>query len=142
MNFFFKTFVGSHVFWYRLTGGRLGGSMFGGRVLLLTTTGNKSGKKRTVPVMYFEHDGTRAVVASYGGSPVHPAWYKNMQANPEVEVQVGSHRYQATAETAGPALRSEIWQKVITSMPQFAGYEKKTEGREIPIVLLREHPPK
>jgi deazaflavin-dependent oxidoreductase (nitroreductase family) len=140
MNPMAKLMIGLHNGLYRLTGGKIGGKMFGGRVLLLTTTGNKTGKQRTVPVMYFEHDGTRAVVASYGGSPQHPAWYNNLAKNPEVIVEVGSHKYQATAKVASPEVRAQIWPKVTSSMPRFADYEKKT-SRLIPVVLLEEHPP-
>ena len=137
MNPLFKMFVGTHVALYRLTGGKLGGGMFGGRVLLLTTTGNKSGKERTVPVMYFDHQGKRVVVASFGGAPVHPAWFKNMQAKPEATVQVGREKYRARPVVLGGEERASVWKQVVTAMPQFAGYDEKVAGRrEIPVVAL------
>ena len=138
MNPLFKTFVGTHVALYKISGGRIGGTMFGGKVLLLTTTGNKSGKKRTVPVMYFENDGHRYVVASFGGAPVHPAWYKNMEKHPEVTVQVGRERFDAKSEVVEGEERARVWQQVVREMPQFEGYKKKIGdgGRQIPVVRL------
>jgi F420H(2)-dependent quinone reductase len=140
MNPIFRMFVGSHVAFYKLSGGRIGGKMFGGKVLLLTTTGNKSGKKRTVPVMYFESDGKRYVIASFGGAPAHPAWYKNMEKHPEVTVQVRGHRYDAKSEVVTGEERAKVWKQAVTEMPQFDGYEKKIGpgGREIPVVRLAE----
>jgi len=133
-------FLGLHVVLYRLSGGRVGGKMFGGEVLLLTTLGHRSGKPRSVPVMYFENQGRRYIVASFGGSPAHPAWFKNIEKHPQVDVQVRAHRYKATAEVIEGDERTRVWQQVITEMPQFAGYKTKIGegGREIPIVHLSE----
>lgn len=139
MNPLFKAFVGVHVAVYRATGGKLGSTMAGGKVLLLTTKGRKTGKQRTVPVMYFERDGRRYVIASFGGAPTHPAWYNNMQANPDVEVQVGGKRYRARPEVVSGEERATVWQQVVREMPQFDGYEKKATGkREIPVIRLVE----
>jgi proline iminopeptidase len=137
MKFFFKMFVATHVAIFRATGGRLGSSMQGGKVLLLTTTGNKTGKQRTVPVMQFDEDGRRFVIASFAGSPEHPAWFKNLQKTPEVGVEVRGERYQARAETVGAQERARLWKKVVAEAPNFGEYEKKTRGREIPIVELK-----
>jgi len=132
-------FVASHIGLFRLSGGRIGSSMFGGRVLLLTTTGNKSGKPRTVPVMYFEIDERRYVIASAGGSPQHPAWYKNLAARPDVTVEVKGRRYPARARVVEGEERAKVWQVAVAQMKQFEGYEKKTDGkRQIPVVLLEE----
>lgn len=137
MNAFFKMFVGSHVALYRLSGGKIGGGMFGGRVLLLTTKGNKTGKSRTVPVMYFDHDGKRVVIASFGGSPTHPAWFKNMQTTPEATVEVGREKYRAKPVILSGDERSAVWKHVIAQMPRFAEYDQKVAGRrEIPVVAL------
>jgi deazaflavin-dependent oxidoreductase (nitroreductase family) len=139
MSLLFKAFTAVHVGLYRTSRGRLGGTMAGGKVLLLTTTGNKSGKERTVPVMYFDHDGQRYVIASAGGSPTHPAWFKNLQAKPDVTVEVGGTRYTARAEVVSGDERAQVWKKAVGQMPQFDGYERKTSGRrEIPVVKLRE----
>jgi deazaflavin-dependent oxidoreductase (nitroreductase family) len=140
MNLFAKMFVASHIGVFRATGGRVGSSMFGGRVLLLTTTGNKSGKPRTVPVMYFELDGQRYVIASFGGNPAHPAWYKNLAARPDVTVEIKGRRYPARAQVVEGEERARVWQLAVSQMKQFAGYEQKTDGkRQIPVVRLQEN---
>ncbi|MSP60235.1 MAG: nitroreductase family deazaflavin-dependent oxidoreductase [Myxococcales bacterium] len=141
MNPILKSFVGLHVKLYRATSGKFGGSMAGGKVLLLTTKGNKSGKERTVPVMFFEIDGRRFVIASYGGSPAHPAWFKNMQASPDVTVQVRERCYPARPDVITGDERARVWKHVIGQMPRFDAYEKKVGGvREIPVVELKETP--
>jgi deazaflavin-dependent oxidoreductase (nitroreductase family) len=132
-----KLWVALHVGAFRATRGRIGSSMDGQKVLLLTTTGHKSGKARTVPVMHFEQGGRRFVIASFGGSPQHPAWFKNLSAHPDVTVEVPGERYRARAEVVSSAERAAIWQKVVTASPRFGEYEKKTEGREIPVVELK-----
>jgi deazaflavin-dependent oxidoreductase (nitroreductase family) len=138
MSLMIKMFSATHVALFRVTGGRIGSSMGGGKVLLLTTTGNKSGKARTVPVMQFDDDGRRYVIASAGGSPEHPAWFKNLRARPEATVEVPGERYQARAEVLSGDERTRIWKKVIASAPNFAAYEKKIAGkREIPVVELK-----
>jgi len=142
MNPIGKLFIATHVGLFRLTGGRIGASMFGGRVMVLTTTGSKTGKRRSVPVMYFEHDGSRFVVASYGGSPEHPAWFKNMRRNPDVTVEVPGRKYSARAEVIAGEERARVWQQVTGEMSRFSDYEHKTQGkREIPIVKLVEAQP-
>jgi deazaflavin-dependent oxidoreductase (nitroreductase family) len=138
MNPIAKLFIAANVGLYRVTAGRIGGSMFGGKVLLLSTKGAKTGRERTVPVMYFEDGGNRFVIASAGGSPTHPSWYKNLSKTPSVTVEVQGKRYEARAEVVTGAERARIWQKVVSEQPRFAGYEAKTQGREIPVVLLKE----
>ena len=134
---FLKLFVAAHVAVFRATKGRIGSSMRGGKVLLLTTTGHKSGKARTVPVMQFDSDGRRFVIASAAGSPQHPAWFKNLSAHPDVTVEVLGERYPAHAEVLSSAARAPIWQKVLAVAPDFGAYEKKAGGREIPVVELK-----
>lgn len=138
MNPIGRMFVSGHVALFRATNGRFGSSMGGNSLLLLTTKGAKSGKPRTVPVMFFEDDGHRFVVASFGGSPTHPAWFKNLDRDPNVGVAVKGKTYTARAEVMNAADRARCWQKVVTQMPRFADYEKKTQGREIPLVYLKE----
>jgi deazaflavin-dependent oxidoreductase (nitroreductase family) len=141
MSPFFKLFVTLHSRLYRATSGKVGGGMGGGKVLLLTTTGNKSGQPRTVPVMYFDLGGKTYVVASAGGSPEHPAWYKNLAAKPDVTVEIGPRRFAARAATVGGDERARVWASVTGTMPRFIEYEKKTQGREIPVVRLDESAP-
>lgn len=136
MSFLFHQFIKLHIGIYRMTGGRLGGRIAGGRVLLLTTIGNKSGQPRTVPLVYFEDNGKRYIVASAGGAPAHPAWYKNLQARPEVTVEIGARRFTARAVTVDRAERDPVFEKAKKEMPQFAGYEKKAPNRVIPVVRL------
>jgi deazaflavin-dependent oxidoreductase (nitroreductase family) len=137
MGLMFKVVSGVHVALFRATGGRLGGSMRGGKVLLLTTTGHKSGKERTVPVMQFDDDGRRFVIASAAGSTEHPAWFKNLAKRPEVTVELPGQRYVARAEVLGGAARAAMWKKIVERAPDFAAYEKKAGTREIPVVELK-----
>jgi deazaflavin-dependent oxidoreductase (nitroreductase family) len=124
-----------HIFLYRLTSGRIGGSMRGFGVLLLTTTGRKTGKRRTTPLGYFEHEGGYVVTASNAGFDQHPAWYLNLKSNPRVAIQVMSKRMDAVAEIAGPQERSRLWARLIELAPGYARYEERTK-REIPMVIL------
>jgi proline iminopeptidase len=103
--------------------------------LLLTTTGRKSGEAFIFPLFYGEEGDSIIVVASKGGAPDHPGWYKNLVANPEVEVQVGTRHFKAKARTVTGAAREGLWQKALKFWPPYADYAKKTE-REIPVVLL------
>jgi deazaflavin-dependent oxidoreductase (nitroreductase family) len=138
MNPLMKLFLAGNVSIFRATGGKIGSEMFGGQVLLLTAKGSKSGKDRTVPVMYFEDGANRVVVASAGGSPSHPAWFRNLSRDPNVTVETKGKRYQARAEVATGDERARIWTKIVAAQPRFAGYMKKAEGREIPVVVLRD----
>ncbi len=137
MSLMFKVVAATHVALFRATHGRIGGSMMGGKVLLLTTTGSKTGKARTVPVMQFDSDGRRFVIASAGGQAQHPAWFKNLQKTPTATVELPGERYQARANVLEGAERARIWKLVTERAPNFAAYEKKAAGkREIPVVEL------
>lgn len=103
--------------------------------LLLTTTGRKSGEKFIFPLFYGTTGNSYIVVASKGGAPEHPGWYRNMLANPEVEVQVGTKKLKARARTATGQERARLWQEALKFWPPYADYQKKTE-REIPVVVL------
>lgn len=133
---FLKAFVAGHVRLYRLSLGRLGGRIGTLPVALLTTTGRKTGKKRTVPLGSFEDQGDVLVIASFGGSPEHPAWYNNLVANPNVTVQVGERAYDGRAEIVTGADRERLWKMVVDKAPNFGAYQKKTT-REIPIVRIK-----
>jgi deazaflavin-dependent oxidoreductase (nitroreductase family) len=137
MSLMFKIVAATHVALFRATRGRIGSSMRGGHVLLLTTTGNKTGKARTVPVMQFDDDGRRFVIASAAGSPQHPAWFKNLQKTSTVTVELPRERYDARAEVLSGDERARIWKKIVERAPGFAAYEKKAAGREIPVVELK-----
>lgn len=137
MKYLFKLFMAVHVWIYRLSGGKLGGTMRGFKVLLLTTTGRKSGKTYTTPLGRFDHEDGYIIVASNAGQPTHPAWYYNLKSNPHVTVQVLDRVIPATAEVLSGEARMEAWRQVITTAPSYANYEKQTT-REIPLILL--HP--
>jgi deazaflavin-dependent oxidoreductase (nitroreductase family) len=134
-----KLILGLMVSLYRLTNGAIGGRMGPNPVLLLTTTGRKSGKPHTVPLSYFEDGQLRFLVASNGGQDRPPAWYLNLTANPRVEIQIKGDRKTVTATTASPAERELLWQRVIARAPSYDAYRRKTT-RVIPIVLLRDVP--
>jgi deazaflavin-dependent oxidoreductase (nitroreductase family) len=126
---------------YRKTGGRIGktwriGSALrkGVPICLLTTTGRKSGRPRTVPLCYLA-DGERVVlVASQGGLPDDPQWYKNLVADPAVEVQVGTTHRRMTARTAGPGERDDLWPRLVELYADYASYQTWTK-RTIPVVV-------
>jgi len=103
--------------------------------LLLTTTGRKSGDKWMFPLFYGEAGKGYYIVASKGGAPDHPGWYKNILANPEVELQVGTKKLKARARTVSGAERQRLWDDAIVWWPPYADYQKKT-AREIPVVVL------
>lgn len=104
--------------------------------LLLTTTGRKSGDKWLFPLFYGTAGKSYFVVASKGGAPEHPGWYRNLKANPEVEVQVGTKKLKARARTATGEERARLWKDAIVFWPPYVDYEKKAGSREIPIVVL------
>ena len=103
--------------------------------LLLTTTGRKSGEEFIFPLFYGETGSGYIVVASKGGAPEHPGWYRNLVANPEVGVQVGTKKLTARARTVAGAERAQLWEKAVQFWPPYADYAKKTD-REIPVVVL------
>jgi deazaflavin-dependent oxidoreductase (nitroreductase family) len=138
MNLLFKAFVTAHTLLFRASGGKIAASMEGNELLLLTTKGSKTGKARTVPVMCFEDAGDAVVIASANGSPSHPAWFKNLERDPNVTVERTGKRFAARAEVASGERRARIWQNVVSKMPRFGGYQEKAQGREIPVVILKE----
>ena len=120
----------------RATGGRLGGRIVGMPVVILHTTGRKTGKPRetmlTTPVV----DGdTVVLVASWGGDARHPLWYRNLEANPDVELERDGKRRPMRARTASPEERAELWPRVVERYKGYGGYQERTD-REIPLVIL------
>src|SRR5690348_9284615 len=114
--------LGMQVTLYRRTGGRLAGRVGRTPVLLLTTTGRKSGARHTVPLGYFDDDGVRYVVASNGGAPRDPAWYLNLVAHPEVGVQLGPEVYAAVARPATGEERTRLWDHLMATAPMYRRY--------------------
>jgi F420H(2)-dependent quinone reductase len=104
--------------------------------LLLTTTGRRSGEKYLFPLFYGEKGSSYFVIASKGGAPEHPGWYRNLLVNPNVEIQVGTRKMNARARTASGAEREQLWKQAVAFFPPYADYKVKAEGREIPVVVL------
>ena len=120
---------------FRANEGRVGGQFEGAPLLLLHTTGAKSGVERVNPVMY-QADGDRlAVFASKAGAPTNPDWYHNLRANPTATVEVGTETVQVVAREAEGEERDRIWARQKERFPGFADYEEKTT-RQIPVVVL------
>jgi deazaflavin-dependent oxidoreductase (nitroreductase family) len=103
--------------------------------LLLTTTGRSSGEERMLPLIYGRDGDRYVVVASRGGAPDHPAWYKNLAENPSVRVQVAAHRFRARARTANRDERPRLWRAMTRIWPAYDQYQSRT-GREIPVVVI------
>ena len=121
---------------FRTNNGSIFSGMFkGARLLLLTTTGAKSGKKRVNPLAFTRDGDDYVVIASKGGSPTHPDWYRNLVANPQVTVEVGTQRFEARARVAGGTERDRLYAAQAAIMPGFADYQRKT-SRQIPVVVL------
>lgn len=125
-----------HVRRYRETGGEVGHLWReGSTVLLLTTTGRTTGEKRTTPLIYAVDGGNYVIVASKGGAPDDPGWYKNIEKTPEVELQVKADRFPARARKATGAERERLWRKANEVWPHYDEYATRT-SREIPLVVL------
>ncbi len=142
--------VGESSFWrragklhtkvYRLTGGKVGHRAGKLTNLLLTTTGRKSGKERTVTLAYITDGENYVVVASNGGADRHPAWWLNLEKNPHARIQVGDGGLDVVASKADAEQRARLWPPLKAINPFYASYEKIT-GREMPIVILRRATP-
>lgn len=120
---------------FRGNSGKVGGQFEGAPLLLLHSTGAKTGEPRINPMMYQAVGDAFAVFASYAGSDKHPAWYHNLVANPDASVEVGAETVTVTARALSPDERDPIWERQKIDYPGFAGYEAKTD-RVIPVLLL------
>lgn len=124
-----------HLAVQRLSGGRLLTSVAGMPVLLLTTTGRRTGRPRTTPLTYFRDGDDLVVVASNGGSDAPPAWSLNLRAQPAASVRIGSATLAVRARMASPDERARLWPEITATYPGYARYEQRTE-RTIPLFLL------
>jgi deazaflavin-dependent oxidoreductase (nitroreductase family) len=120
---------------FRANEGRVGGQFEGAPLLLLHSTGARSGQERVHPMMYQAVGDQFAVFASKAGADTNPDWYHNVRANPEARVEVGTETFDVTARVLDPAERGPIWEAQKSRYPGFADYETKTD-RVIPVVLL------
>jgi len=131
----FRILGGVHRRIYRLTGGKIGGRIGKLPVLLLTTTGRKSGQPRTQPLGYTKAGDGFAVIGSKGGAPQHPLWYLNLRAHPLADVTVGRESRRVRARDAEGEERDRLWRALADLHPGYDGYARKTT-RQIPVVVL------
>jgi len=131
-----KGMTGTHAAIYRASGGKVAGRMFNSPVLLLITTGRKTARGRTTPLLYLEDGENLVVVASVGGAPKHPDWYWNLKANPEARVQIQDRTLRVRAEEAEGEEKRRLWRRVVEMYPPYEDYQWRTE-REIPVFVLR-----
>lgn len=124
-----------HAFLFRATGGRIGRRLVNNDMLLLTTTGTKSATPHTVPLLYLRDGERYVIIASWGGRPTNPQWYRNLLAHPEATIQILSKKIDITARTANTQERARLWPRVIAAYHAYAEYESRTT-REIPVVIL------
>jgi deazaflavin-dependent oxidoreductase (nitroreductase family) len=135
-NLIFKVTGRIHNELYRRTGGKVGGKLRNAPVLLLTTTGRKSGQPRTNPLLYTDAgDNAYMVIASKGGADEDPFWYLNLKANPLAEVTIGRETKRVRARDAEGEERERLWRALADLNPGYDGYAKKT-SRRIPVVVL------
>ena len=120
---------------YRANDGKVTGQFANAPLLLLTTTGAKSGKQRTTPLVHTVDGDRLVIIASKAGAPTNPDWYHNLLANPEVTVELGSETFPARAGVPDGAERDRLFDQMAAKMPNFAEYQQNTE-RRIPVVVL------
>ena len=123
---------------FRANGGKVGGPFEGSTLLLLHTTGAKSGKQRINPTMAFDLDGKLLIVGSYAGADTDPAWLHNLRANPRAHIEIGTDSYDVVARELPRDERDALYPRIVEQAPGFGGYQEKT-ARVIPVVeLLRQ----
>ena len=130
-----QLFGAEHVRVYRETNGARGYDWRGTKILLLTTTGRTSGEPRTTPLIHTTDGDRWVVIASQGGAPDHPDWYRNLQADPQATIEIPGEEVPVTATSAAGEERARLWSAMTESWPAYDDYQGKTE-REIPVVVL------
>ncbi len=130
-----ETFWKLHAWLFRVSGGRVGAKLMGFPVLLLATTGRKSGERRTIPIMYMPQGEACVIIASNAGEPRHPAWWLNLEANPRAEIQRGREVMPVTAREAEGEERARLWSAWIARDSSYTIYQQRTT-RRIPVVVL------
>jgi deazaflavin-dependent oxidoreductase (nitroreductase family) len=131
-----KTFNKDIIAEFRANGGKVGGQFADSDLLLLTTTGAKSGQPRVSPLAYFDIGGKLIIVGSFAGAPVNPAWVHNLRANPQAHIEVGTDAFDVTARELPGAERDEQFVKLTAAQPGFGQYQTKT-SRVIPLFELQ-----
>ena len=135
-----RLFSLAHVSFYRLSRGRIGGRLWNSPVLLLTTIGRRSGKKRTTPLLYLRDNDRIAIVASNGGKDKEPSWWTNLKINPQGRVQIKGEKKKMVARKASEEEQANLWPLLTRMYPSYNEYQKKTK-REIPVIILTENNP-
>lgn len=124
---------------FRANEGKVGGAFAGRPLLLLHTTGAKTGQQRVNPLAYTRDGDRLVVIASKGGAPTHPDWYYNLLANSQVTVEVGTERFPARALVASEPERTRLFDQMVAESPGFADYQRKTT-RVLPVIVLTRSP--
>ena len=125
-----------HTSLFRFTRGVIGSRLVNNDMLLLTTTGRSSGDKHTVPLLYLSDEADVIVIASYGGRPYDPEWYRNLLADPDATIQIGTTHTAVTAETMATEQRQAWWPRIVEAYGDYDVYQSRTD-REIPVIRLR-----
>ena len=120
---------------YLLSGGRIGTRLVDNDMLLLTTTGRRTGRPHTVPLLYLDEGSSHVVFASWGGRDRHPEWYLNLLEHPRAVARIGADAVEVTARTASRAERARLWDRAVEAYGGYATYQSRTD-REIPVVVL------
>ena len=133
-SLFIRLFTRLNVLVYRLTGGRMMNQAEGAPICLVTMTGARSNKRKTIALMYTPHGEDVLLVASMGGAPKHPLWYFNLLAHPDIEIQVGSNKRRMRAHQASAEEKAKLWPIAVANYPSFATYQTRTD-RDIPVMV-------
>ena len=125
----------SHLALFRASGGRLGSTLGGAKILFLHHVGRRSGEPRLSPLLYVDDRDRVAIIASKGGHPRHPAWFHNLVATPDAEIEIGRGRRPVRARIAEGEERERLWAKAVAAWPDYERYQARTD-RQIPVVVL------
>jgi deazaflavin-dependent oxidoreductase (nitroreductase family) len=131
----FRVGTGLHIALYRRTGGRIAGRFSNQPMMLLTTTGRRSGQPRVTPLLCIRDGGRFLAVASFGGDDRDPQWFKNLQANPEATIELHGETIPVQARVAAPEEKKTLWPTVLAAYKGYAYYQRRTD-RDIPVVIL------
>ncbi len=132
----FKLFTRFQIAAFRWTNGRAMSALRGMPILLLTTVGRKTGKRRTTPLMYIRDGETYVITASNSGSARHPSWFHNLQASPQADIELPGQCLEVSATVASQTEKDRLWPQLVSKAPFFDGYQRKS-SRLIPMVLLK-----
>lgn len=129
-----RLFTWLNVFVYKLSGGRLMNRMYGTPICLVTMKGARSGKTRTIPLMYNPNGEDVILVASLGGAPKNPLWYYNLVAHPDIEIQVGAAKRRMHCRQASSDEKAALWPKIVANFASYGAYQRRTD-RDIPVMI-------